>query len=220
MEGIALASGRLRIAPGGELGGREDAAMAHVGIEGGEERGADRDESGAGVGATMDVAPVVFGALECALEVEVVDGKLGVIGRGEETAGEGGHDSAHVEPERVCVVSEAGCEDIEAGFSGLAVAGERVEAVPDALECLSVATDDREVDRNGGEAAIDAASQSLKIPVLDTLDVARSAALQRFLHLRERVGHSQSRRAQRAALVIGEDAAHGGAVLENDGAGR
>ncbi|MFH0899763.1 MAG: hypothetical protein V2A73_03955 [Pseudomonadota bacterium] len=128
--------------------------------------------------AAVDAAAVALWVLESALQVEVVDGEIGRVGRGEQAVSKTDHNGAKV------------------GSGG-------VEAIPDTGQSLGMASDGSEIGLDSAPTAVDAPDQALERTVRSTGFLKREEAAQRRLDFVERVGHAHAGWMQRAALVVG-----------------
>lgn len=72
-----------------------------VGVEGGQESRASPHDAGARVGMAVDPALMALRQPECPLQVEVVQRQMWIVTPGEESWGEGSHESRHVLVDRV-----------------------------------------------------------------------------------------------------------------------
>jgi len=128
-------------------------------VERGQQRRPAVDDPNPGVGMAVDAALMSLGKTESAFEVQVVDGKLGVVAAGEEAGCEGAHGAAHMDDDRVGASREQGGLSDEARTTVFGRSAVWLQVCPERAQCLGMLGDRPQLARYESSAAVDAVVQ-------------------------------------------------------------
>lgn len=156
---LELAGSRTGVAPGREVLEGEGLGVPAMSVQRRQQGRPTVDDPNPGVRAAMNAALVTFGQTEGAFEVEVVDGKTGVVAAREEAGGKGVHGAAHVDVHRVGACRQQGSLSDEGRTTLLGRSAVWLQVRPDGAQCLGELRDRTQLAGDELSAAVNAIVQ-------------------------------------------------------------
>jgi hypothetical protein len=156
---LELAGSRTGVAPGREVLEGEGLGVPAMSVQRRQQGRPMLDDPNPGVRAAMNAALVTFGQTEGAFEVEVVDGKTGVVAAREEAGGKGVHGAAHVDVHRVGACRQQGSLSDEGRTTLLGRSAVWLQVRPDGAQGLGELRDRTQLAGDELSAAVNAIVQ-------------------------------------------------------------